>query len=106
MGVRVEQAGPAVVAPWNGIRPVPRRRSWRCRTSGSGGSRRRRPSCGPVRGRPNRAELITACREMLTPYEVPVHVAVVDALPRTPSSKVSRAELLELVPASPMQDRD
>jgi hypothetical protein len=37
---------------------------------------------------------------VLTPYEVPVHVAVLDALPRTPSSKVSRVELMELVRAS------
>ncbi len=49
---------------------------------------------------PGTAELLACCREVLTPYEVPVHVAVVDELPRTPSSKVSRVELLDLVRAS------
>ncbi|MFJ4828675.1 class I adenylate-forming enzyme family protein [Streptomyces sp. NPDC088747] len=46
---------------------------------------------------PGTDELTACCREILTPYEVPVHIAVVDALPRTPSSKVSRVELLELI---------
>jgi long-chain acyl-CoA synthetase len=49
---------------------------------------------------PDQAELLAACREQLTPYEVPVHVAVLDALPRTSSMKVSRVDLLELVQAS------
>jgi acyl-CoA synthetase (AMP-forming)/AMP-acid ligase II len=49
---------------------------------------------------PDEAELIAACREVLTPYEVPVHVAILDTLPRTVSSKVSRVELMELVRAS------
>jgi acyl-coenzyme A synthetase/AMP-(fatty) acid ligase len=42
-------------------------------------------------------ELITWCRAELTPYEVPKHVVVVDELPRTPSMKVSRVDLVELV---------
>jgi long-chain acyl-CoA synthetase len=49
---------------------------------------------------PDAAELIAACREVLTPYEVPVHIAILDALPRTPSSKVSKPDLLSLVQAS------
>ncbi|MYQ35424.1 fatty acid--CoA ligase family protein [Streptomyces sp. SID4956] len=49
---------------------------------------------------PDIADLIVGCREVLTPYEVPVHVVIVDELPRTPSSKVSRVELLDLVRAS------
>ncbi|MFI0961282.1 class I adenylate-forming enzyme family protein [Streptomyces sp. NPDC021080] len=49
---------------------------------------------------PEAAELIATCREVLTPYEVPVHVTVVAELPRTPSSKVSRVELLDLIRAS------
>jgi acyl-CoA synthetase (AMP-forming)/AMP-acid ligase II len=49
---------------------------------------------------PDPAELIAACREQLTPYEVPVHIAILDALPRTASSKVSRVDLVELVQAS------
>jgi long-chain acyl-CoA synthetase len=49
---------------------------------------------------PDAAELIAACREVLTPYEVPVFVAILDALPRTPSSKVSKPDLLSLVQAS------
>ena len=55
-----------------------------------------RPGAPP----PDAAELIAACREVLTPYEVPVHVAILDALPRTPSSKVSRVDLTRLVQAS------
>lgn len=53
---------------------------------------------------PEVPELIALCRQVLTPYEVPVRVLVVDELPRTPSSKVSRAELLELVRASMAQE--
>jgi acyl-CoA synthetase (AMP-forming)/AMP-acid ligase II len=49
---------------------------------------------------PDVAELIALCRSELTPYEVPKHVLVVDALPRTPSTKVSRVELLDLVRAT------
>ncbi|WP_327312145.1 class I adenylate-forming enzyme family protein [Streptomyces sp. NBC_01235] len=53
----------------------------------------------PGRTAPTTAELIELCRTRLTPYEVPSHIVVLDALPRTPSSKVSRVELLELVRA-------
>ncbi|MGW2048895.1 class I adenylate-forming enzyme family protein [Streptomyces sp. NPDC001858] len=49
---------------------------------------------------PDIAELIALCRGRLTPYEVPAHIVVLDALPRTPSSKVSRVELIELVRAA------
>nr|WP_240982161.1 fatty acid--CoA ligase family protein [Streptomyces sp. S3(2020)] len=60
---------------------------------------RRRPA-------PDLAELLALCRARLTPYEVPAHIVVVDALPRTPSSKVSRVELLDLVRARiAQQDR-
>ena len=45
-------------------------------------------------------ELRRFCRDVLLPYEVPAHVVVLDALPRTPSQKVSRVELLELIEAS------
>jgi acyl-coenzyme A synthetase/AMP-(fatty) acid ligase len=48
---------------------------------------------------PTAAELVALCRQELTPYEVPKHVVVVAALPRTPSTKVSRVELLELIRA-------
>lgn len=48
---------------------------------------------------PDTAELVALCRARLTPYEVPAHIVVLDALPRTPSSKVSRVELLDLVRA-------
>lgn len=48
---------------------------------------------------PDEAELTALCRGHLTPYEVPAHIVVVDELPRTPSSKVSRVELLDLVRA-------
>lgn len=44
-------------------------------------------------------ELRSFVRDVLLPYEVPVHVVVVAALPRTPSSKVSRVELLEQIRA-------
>ncbi|MRJ77282.1 AMP-binding protein [Aeromicrobium sp. SMF47] len=47
--------------------------------------------------RPAPEELIALCREFLMPYEVPVHVVVLDELPRTPSSKVSRVDLLDAV---------
>ncbi|AGP61255.1 class I adenylate-forming enzyme family protein [Streptomyces rapamycinicus] len=55
-----------------------------------------RPGCTP----PTAQELTMSCREVLAPYEIPAHILVVDALPRTPSSKVSRVELLDLVRAS------
>ncbi|MET7335420.1 fatty acid--CoA ligase family protein [Nonomuraea sp. NPDC005650] len=45
------------------------------------------------------ADLIERCRAELTPYEVPAYVIVVEALPRTPSSKVSKMDLLDLVRA-------
>jgi acyl-coenzyme A synthetase/AMP-(fatty) acid ligase len=48
---------------------------------------------------PAPGELVAHCREALLPYEVPTYVAVLDALPRTPSEKVSRVDLLELVTA-------
>jgi long-chain acyl-CoA synthetase len=48
---------------------------------------------------PDAAELTALCRTHLTPYEVPAHIVVLDELPRTPSSKVSRVELLDLVRA-------
>jgi long-chain acyl-CoA synthetase len=46
---------------------------------------------------PTFEELMVLCRTHLTPYEVPVHVAVMRQLPRTPSEKVSRVDLLEVV---------
>ncbi|MFE2985779.1 class I adenylate-forming enzyme family protein [Streptomyces sp. NPDC059262] len=49
---------------------------------------------------PEIQELAACCREVLTPYEVPAHIVVVDELPRTPSSKVSRVDLLDVVRAS------
>ncbi|WP_163506500.1 class I adenylate-forming enzyme family protein [Fodinicola acaciae] len=48
---------------------------------------------------PTEAELIAHCRAELVAYEVPVRVLVLDELPRTPSSKVSRVELLDMVRA-------
>lgn len=47
--------------------------------------------------RPDMTELVATCRQVLTPYEVPVHIAVLDELPRTPAMKVSRVDILELV---------
>ncbi|NYI75548.1 class I adenylate-forming enzyme family protein [Nocardioides panzhihuensis] len=52
-------------------------------------------SSGPV----GSEDLRNHCRTILTPYEIPVYVAVLDALPRTPSSKVSRVETLALIEA-------
>jgi long-chain acyl-CoA synthetase len=46
---------------------------------------------------PTMDELLALCRQHLTPYEVPVYIAVLDELPRTPSSKVSRVDLLDIV---------
>ncbi|WP_040701271.1 class I adenylate-forming enzyme family protein [Nocardia vinacea] len=53
----------------------------------------------PGRTPPAVAELVALCRTQLMPYEVPAHILVLDALPRTPSSKVSRVELLDIVRA-------
>ncbi|MFI6338953.1 class I adenylate-forming enzyme family protein [Streptomyces sp. NPDC050535] len=53
----------------------------------------------PDRTPPTVAELVELCRGQLLPYEVPAHIVVLDALPRTPSSKVSRVELLDIVRA-------
>lgn len=46
---------------------------------------------------PGEAELKALCRGQLTPYEVPKHIIVLDELPRTPSMKVSRVELVDQV---------
>jgi acyl-coenzyme A synthetase/AMP-(fatty) acid ligase len=46
-------------------------------------------------------ELFALCRAQLTPYEVPVDIKVVEELPRTPSMKVSRVDLLELFDPEP-----
>jgi long-chain acyl-CoA synthetase len=51
----------------------------------------------PGAARPDSEELRRFCRDVLLPYEVPAHVIVTDALPRTPSSKVARVELLESI---------
>ncbi|MEV4235370.1 MULTISPECIES: AMP-binding protein [unclassified Nocardia] len=53
----------------------------------------------PGRTPPAVAELVALCRTQLMPYEVPAHIVVLDELPRTPSSKVSRVELLDIVRA-------
>ncbi|WP_433632150.1 class I adenylate-forming enzyme family protein [Nocardia sp. CA-120079] len=53
----------------------------------------------PGRTPPAVAELVALCRTQLMPYEVPAHILVLDQLPRTPSSKVSRVELLDIVRA-------
>ncbi|OBI50103.1 class I adenylate-forming enzyme family protein [Mycobacterium sp. E796] len=42
-------------------------------------------------------ELVAHCRTQLMPYEVPVHIAVLPELPRTPSLKVSRVDLVQLI---------
>lgn len=49
---------------------------------------------------PTERELRDHCRELLLPYEVPVHVVVLSELPRTPSHKVSRVDLLEQIRAA------
>ncbi|MBF6207397.1 long-chain fatty acid--CoA ligase [Streptomyces gardneri] len=54
--------------------------------------------------RPTPEDLRNLCRDVLTPYEVPVFVAVLDELPRTPSAKVSRIDLLDRITAE--MDRD
>ncbi|SHN39984.1 Acyl-CoA synthetase (AMP-forming)/AMP-acid ligase II [Cryptosporangium aurantiacum] len=48
---------------------------------------------------PDPAELIALCRQHLIPYEVPTEVLVVEQLPRGPSMKVSRPDLLDLFAA-------
>lgn len=53
----------------------------------------------PLQTRPDPAELVAHCRDHLTPYEVPVHILLLDELPRTPSSKVNHVELLDIVRA-------
>ncbi|MGJ0624323.1 class I adenylate-forming enzyme family protein [Xenorhabdus bovienii] len=55
---------------------------------------------------PTVAELVELCRRELLPYEVPKHLFIVDALPRTPSSKINRTELLSLIfnSLSPLSD--
>lgn len=45
---------------------------------------------------PSEQELLRVCRRDLLPYEVPVRVLVVGELPRTPSMKVSRVDLVQL----------
>jgi long-chain acyl-CoA synthetase len=45
---------------------------------------------------PSPNELEALCRQHLTPYEVPVEIKVVAALPRGVSMKVSRVDLLEM----------
>ncbi|HVU71370.1 MAG TPA: fatty acid--CoA ligase family protein [Mycobacteriales bacterium] len=49
---------------------------------------------------PSVAELLAFAREHLLPYEVPTSLVVTTALPRTPSHKVSRPELLALIDAA------
>lgn len=53
----------------------------------------------PGAPRPADGELVDLCRTLLKAYEVPTHFLLLDRLPRTPSTKVSRPELLELVNA-------
>lgn len=45
-------------------------------------------------------ELLAFAREQLLPYEVPTSLVVMTALPRTPSHKVSRPELLAVIDAA------
>jgi acyl-coenzyme A synthetase/AMP-(fatty) acid ligase len=52
----------------------------------------------PGAAAPDPAELLALCRRELIAYEVPVEVLVVDELPRGPSMKVSRPDLLDLFP--------
>jgi acyl-coenzyme A synthetase/AMP-(fatty) acid ligase len=47
-------------------------------------------------GAPTEEELVRLCRRELLPYEVPVRIIAVEALPRTPSMKVSRVDLMDL----------
>jgi long-chain acyl-CoA synthetase len=48
---------------------------------------------------PSSDELRALCRQQLTAYEVPVHISILRELPRTPSSKVSRVDLLDIIKA-------
>jgi acyl-CoA synthetase (AMP-forming)/AMP-acid ligase II len=48
---------------------------------------------------PTPAELDALARQHLTPYEVPAHIVVTAELPRTPTLKVSRVDLLALIRA-------
>jgi long-chain acyl-CoA synthetase len=50
------------------------------------------------------AELVALCRQHLMPYEVPTQIVILDALPRTPSSKVSRVDLIERIVAATSED--
>lgn len=45
---------------------------------------------------PTVEELLALAREELVPYEVPVDIKIVGELPRTPSMKISRAEIIAL----------
>ncbi|MBC2864987.1 long-chain fatty acid--CoA ligase [Streptomyces mexicanus] len=47
------------------------------------------------------AELLQMCRRDLMPYEVPVALEIVDRLPRTPSMKISRAEVAAIFEERP-----
>jgi long-chain acyl-CoA synthetase len=53
----------------------------------------------PGRPVPDEAELKAFAREHLTPYQVPVAFKFTDALPRSPSMKVIRAEVLQMAMA-------
>jgi acyl-CoA synthetase (AMP-forming)/AMP-acid ligase II len=50
-------------------------------------------------GQPDAAELQQLARDNLTPYQVPVSFKFTDKLPRTPSMKIIRAEVLEMAKA-------
>jgi len=50
----------------------------------------------PGAERPDPADLLAMCRQDLIAYEVPTEVLIVDELPRGPSMKVSRPDLLAL----------
>ncbi len=52
------------------------------------------PAAGP---RPDPADVITAARARLSPARVPKQVLLVDDLPRTPTGKVRRADLPDLL---------
>jgi long-chain acyl-CoA synthetase len=57
----------------------------------------------PGAARPDPAELLAMCRRDLIAYEVPTEILVVDELPRGPSMKVSRPDLLALFDAPPAE---
>ncbi len=50
---------------------------------------------------PTPDELRDFLRSLLTPYQVPVEIRILDALPRTPSMKVSQPELRRVFAATP-----